>query len=106
MRYNIQKSPLIDKFYIWDTVEKKITTEIGFDIIIDIVADKIAIVGRATSYQSGIYYYSTYKYQLVDIKGRPISEKEFDFVYPYDSFIFCKNNGLPINILSYLDNYI
>jgi hypothetical protein len=87
-------------------VEKKITTENGYDIIIDIVADKIAIVGRATSYQSGYYYYSTYKYQLVDVKGRPISDKEFDFVYPCDSFIFCKNSGLPINKLSYLDNYI
>jgi len=106
MRYIPQKSPLIDKYYIWDTVEKKITTETGFDIIVDIVADKIAVVGRATSYQSGHYYYSTYKYQLVDVKGRPISEKEFDFVYPYDSFIYCKNKGLPINKLSYLDNYI
>ena len=106
MRYIPQKSPLIDKYYIWDTVEKKITTETGFDIIVDIVADKIAVVGRATSYQSGHYYYSTYKYQLVDVKGRPISEKEFDFVYPYDTFIYCKNKGLPINKLSYLDNYI
>ena len=106
MRYIPQKSPLIDKYYIWDTVEKRITTETGFDIIVDIVADKIAVVGRATSYQSGHYYYSTYKYQLVDVKGRPISEKEFDFVYPYDSFIYCKNKGLPINKLSYLDNYI
>ena len=106
MRYIPLKSPLIDKYYIWDTVEKKITTETGFDIIVDIVADKIAVVGRKTSYQSGNYYYSTYKYQLVDVKGRPISDKEFDFVYPYDSYIFCKNNGLPINKLSYLDNYI
>ena len=106
MRYIPQKSPLIDKYYIWDTVEKKITTETGFDIIVDIVADKIAIVGRATSYQSGNYYYSTYKYQLADVKGNPISDKEFDFVYPYDSFIYCKNNGLPINKLSYLYNYI
>lgn len=55
MRYIPQKSPLIDKYYIWDTVEKKITTEVGFDIIVDIVADKIAVVGRATSYQSGYY---------------------------------------------------
>ena len=106
MRYIPQKSPLIDKYYIWDTVEKKITTENGYDIIIDIVADKIAVVGRATSYQSGFYFYSTYKYQLVDVKGRPISDREFDFVYPCDSFIFCKNSGLPINKLSYLDNYI
>ena len=36
MRYIPQKSPLIDKYYIWDTVEKKITTEVGFDIIVDI----------------------------------------------------------------------
>lgn len=106
MRYIPQKSPLIDKYYIWDTVEKKITTEKGFDIIVDIVADKIAVVGRTTSYQSGNYYYSTYKYQLVDVNGMPVSDKEFDFVYPYDSFIFCKNSGQPINKLSYLDNYI
>ena len=46
MRYIPQKSPLIDKYYIWDTVEKKITTETGFDIIVDIVADKIAVVGK------------------------------------------------------------
>lgn len=106
MRYIPQKSPLIDKYYIWDTVEKKITTEEGYDIIIDIVADKIAIVGRATSYQSGFYYYSTYKYKLVDVKGNPISDKEFDFVYPSDSFIYCKNGDLPINKLSYLGNYM
>lgn len=106
MRYIAQKSPLIDKYYIWDTVEKKITTETGFDIIADIVADKIAVVGRAASYQSGCYYYSAYKYRLVDVNGRNVSEKEFDFVYPYDSFIYCKNKGLPINKLSYLDNYI
>lgn len=106
MRYIPQKSPLIDKYYILDTVEKKFTTENGYDIIVDIVADKIAVVGRATSYQSGNYYYSTYKYQLVDVNGRPILDKEFDFVYPYDSFIYCKNSGLPINKLSYLDNYI
>lgn len=106
MRYRIIKSPLIEKYYIWDEKEKKMSSEEGFDIILEIVQDKIAIVGRATSYKSGYYYYSTYKYKLVDVKGRPISEKEFDFVYPYDSFIFCKNNGLPINKLSYLDNYI
>lgn len=106
MRYRIIKSPLIEKYYIWDDEEKKMSSEEGFDIILEIVQDKIAIVGRATLYQSGYYYYSTYKYKLVDVKGRPISEKVFDYVYPYDSFIFCKNNGLPINKLSYLDNYI
>ena len=106
MRYTIIKSPITKKYYIWDSEEKKMSSEEGFDIILEIVQDKIAIVGRATSYQSGYYYYSTYKYKLVDVKGRPISEKEFDYVYPYDSFIFCKNNGLPINKLSYFDNYI
>ena len=106
MRYTIIKSPITKKHYIWDSEEKKMSSEKGFDIILEIVQDKIAIVGRADFYQSGYYYYSTYKYQLVDVKGRPISEKEFDYVYPYDSFIFCKNNGLPINKLSYLDNYI
>lgn len=106
MRYIPQKSPLINKYYIWDTVEKKNTTETGFDIILEIVHDKIAVVGRATSYRSGYHLYSTYKYSLVDVKGRPVSEKEFDFVYPNDSFIFCKNGGLPINKLSYLDDYI
>ena len=106
MRYIIHKSPIIDKFYIWDIEEKKMSSETGFDIILEIVQDKIAIVGRKSSYQSGYYYYSTYKYMLVDVKGRPILEKEFDFVYPYDSFIICKNSGLPINKLSYLDNYI
>ena len=53
-------------------------------------------------------FYSTFRLYklLVDVKGRPISEKVFDFVYPYDSFIFCKYNRLPVNKLSYLDNYI
>ena len=106
MRYIIHKSPINDKFYIWDDVEKKISSEKGFDIILEIVHDKIAVVGRATSYRSGYYFYSTYKYSLVDVKGRPVSEKEFDFVYPNDSYIFCKDGGLPINKLSYLDNYI
>ena len=101
MRYIIQKSPIIEKFYIWDEEEKKISFERGFDIILEIVHDKIAVVGRATSYRSGYHLYSTYKYSLVDVKGRPVSEKEFDFVYPKDSFIFCKNGGLPINKLSY-----
>lgn len=106
MRYKIIKSPLNKRFYIWDEEEKKISSENGFDIVLEIIQDKIAIVGRATLYQSGYYYYETYKYKLVDVKGRPVSEKEFDFVYPCDSYIFCKNNGLPINKLSYLDNYI
>ena len=106
MRYKIIKSPLNKKFYIWDDKEKKISSENGFDIILEIVQDKIAIVGRKSFYSSGYYYYSTYKYRLMDIKGRPISEKVFDFVYPYDSFIFCKYNRLPVNKLSYLDNYI
>lgn len=106
MRYNIIKSPLIEKFFIWDNEEKKISSEKGFDIILDIVQDKIAIVGRKYSYQSGYYYYLSYKYKLVDVNGRSISEKEFDFIYPYDSFILCKNYGLAINKLSYLDNFI
>ncbi len=106
MRYTIIKSPITKKHYIWDSEEKKMSSENGFDIILEIVQDKIAIVGRADFYQSGYYYYSTYKYQLVDVKGRPISEREFDFVYPYDSFIICKNKGVPVNKLSYLDNYI
>ena len=106
MRYTIIKSPITKKHYIWDSEEKKMSSEKGFDIILEIVQDKIAIVGRADFYQSGYYYYSTYKYQLVDVKGRPISEREFDFVYPYDSFIICKNKGVPVNKLSYLDNYI
>ena len=106
MRYTIIKSPITNKYYIWDNEEKKMSSEKGFDIILEIVQDKIAVVGRAASYQSGYYYYSKYKYQLVDVKGRAMSEKEFDFVYPHDSFIFCKNEGLPINKLSYLDNYI
>ena len=76
MRYTIIKSPITKKYYIWDSEEKKMSSEEGFDIILEIVQDKIAIVGRATSYQSGYYYYSTYKYKLVDVKGRPISEKE------------------------------
>lgn len=106
MRYTVIKSPITKKYYIWDSEEKKISSENGYDIILEIVQDKIAIVGRADFYQSGYYYYSTYKYQLVDVKGRPISEREFDFVYPYDSFIICKNKGVPVNKLSYLDNYI
>ena len=106
MRYTIIKSPIINKYYIWDSEEKRVSFEKGFDIILEIVHDKIAIVGRATSYKSGYYFYSTYKYQLVDVKGRTISDKEFDYVYPYDTFIFCKEPYLPINKLSYLDNYI
>ncbi|MBR4380768.1 MAG: WG repeat-containing protein [Bacteroidaceae bacterium] len=106
MRYTVIKSPITKKYYICDSEEKKMSSEKGFDIILEIVQDKIAIVGRADIYQSGYYYYSTYKYQLVDVKGRPISEREFDFVYPYDSFIICKNKGVPVNKLSYLDDYI
>ncbi len=106
MRYSIIKSPIIDKYYIWDKEEKKISSEKGFDIILEIVQDKIAIVGRETSYRSGYYYYLKYVYSLVDVTGRPISEKTFDFVYPNDYFIFCKKGKLPINKLSYLDKYI
>ncbi len=106
MRYSIIKSPIIDKYFIWDKEEKKISSEKAYDIILEIVQDKIAIVGRKTSYRSGCYYYLTYVYSLVDVTGRPISEKTFDFVYPNDYFIFCKNGKLPINKLTYLDKYI
>lgn len=106
MRYTVIKSPITKKYYIWDNKEKKMSFEKGFDIILEIVEDKIAVVGRATSYKSGYNFYSTYKYQLVDVKGRTLSEEEFDLVYPYDNYIFCKKEDLPINKLSYLDNYI
>lgn len=68
MRYKIIKSPLNKKFYIWDDEEKKISSENGFDIILEIIQDKIAIVGRKSFYSSGYYYYSTYKYKLVVCK--------------------------------------
>ena len=47
MRYKVIKSPITKKYYIWDSEEKKMSSEIGFDIILEIVQDKIAI-GHST----------------------------------------------------------
>lgn len=105
-RYSIQKSPLNKKFYIWDSQEKKFATNEGYDIIIEIVSDKYAIVGTAEYYQVGYRYYKTYNYQLIDVNGRLVFDNVFEFVYPCDSFVYCKFKGMPINQLSYLGNYI
>lgn len=106
MRYIIQKSPIIEKFFIWDTVEKRLTTETGYDIIVDIVEDKYAIVGFRKSYKIDFYYYKTYDYKLVDVNGREVFNEEFEFVYPTDSVIYCKLGNLPVNKLTYLGNYV
>ncbi len=106
MRFNIRKSPLIDKYYIWDSEQKKFTTETGFDFIVDIVSDKYVIVGNSYCYNVDYRYYKTYKYQLLDVKGRPVFDEEFDFVYPTDEVVYCKLSNMPINKRSYLGNYI
>lgn len=106
MRYIIQKSPLIEKFYILDTVDKKLTTETGYDIIVSIVEDKYAIVGYRRSYNVDYHYYNTYDYKLIDVNGREVFNEEFEFVYPTDSYVFCKIKNLPVNKLTYLGNYL
>ena len=106
MRYIIQKSPIIEKFFIWDTVEKRITTETGYDIIVDIVEDKYAIVGYKRSYNVDYHYYSTYDYKLIDVNGREVFNEEFEFVYPTDSAVYCKFRNLPVNKLTYMGNYV
>ena len=106
MRYKIQKSPLIEKFYLWDTVEKKLTTETGYDIIIEIVEDRYAIVGYRRNYKVDYHYYCTYDYKLIDVNGREVFNEEFEFVYPTDSYVFCKIKNLPVNKLTYLGNYV
>lgn len=106
MRYTIQKSPIIEKFYIWDTVEKRFTTETGYDIIVDIIEDKYAIVGYRRSYKVDYYYYKTYDYKLIDVNGREVFNEEFEFVYPTDSIVYCKNVNLPVNKLTYMGNYM
>lgn len=106
MRYKIQKSPLIEKFYIWDTVEKKLTTETGYDIIIEIVEDRYAIVGYRRNYKVDYHYYCTYDYKLIDVNGREVFNEEFEFVYPTDSVVYCKFENLPVNELTYLGNYV
>lgn len=106
MRYIIQKSPIIEKFYIWDTVEKRLTTETGYDIIIEIVEERYAIVGYRRNYKVDYHYYNTYDYKLIDVNGREVFNEEFEFVYPTDSIVYCKFGNLPVNKLTYLGNYV
>lgn len=106
MRYIIQKSPLTEKFYIWDTVEKRLTTETGYDIIIEIVEDRYVIVGHRKSYKVDYHYYNTYDYRLIDVNGNVVLNEEFEFVYPTDSVVYCKFENLPVNELTYLGNYV
>jgi len=105
MRYIIHKSPVNEKFYIWDTKEKILTTETGYDIILDIISDKYAVIGKSVFYYIDDRKYKSYSYQLIDISGRVVFNTLFEYVYPTDTIIYCKLDGLPINELSYLGNY-
>lgn len=105
MRYVILKNNTTNKYFIWDSVKKQQTTDVEYEIIVDIVLDKYAIVGRSYDYFSFGYNYKSYIYGLVDIEGSIILDIKYEFVYPTDSIIYCRIDGGPVNRLTYQGDY-
>ena len=106
MAYKIIKNEKSGKYNIIDSRLNKYILPEEFDIILDVINDTYALIGKESFYRCGKYIYDTYYYGLLPLNNTEGFSIDYSCIYFHNNRFYCLQDGFPLCEITQLKQFV